>query len=196
MKLIKLSALLVLALAVSLGTTGCKKKNRGITPIPNARVSRPQDQGPIFDNTRPVNPNDTGINTTSANPLPTSWTPESVNQDPSRFAPFTVYFAFDSANIRSGEQSKISAVAADLQANPGMVLIIDGHCDERGTEGYNQTLSERRALTLREEVVKLGVNPERILTRGFSEMRPAVDGHDESAWSKNRRGEFIAGTPK
>lgn len=197
MKLIKLSALLVLALALSLGTTGCKKKNRGITPIPG-RVSRPPggEADPNF-NTRPVvDPNfDPNVNP-YVRPQPTGWTADSVIQDRGHFAAFTVHFAFDSASVRSGEQSKIASVAADMQVNQNLKLIIEGHCDERGTEGYNQALGEKRASTLREELVKLGVNSERILTLSFGEMRPALDGHSEAAWGQNRRGEFIAGTPK
>jgi peptidoglycan-associated lipoprotein len=198
MKLIKLSALLVLALAVSLGTTGCKKKNHSITQIPNTKP-RVGETGPGYDNnnTRPVNVGDGGVGTQPFSGIPTSpLDPSNLIQDRARFAPFTVHFAFDSASVKSSEQGKISAVAAELKNNPGLMVIIEGHCDERGTEGYNQALGEKRALTLREELVKLGVNSDHVFTKSLGEMQPAVDGHNEAAWSANRRGEFIAGTPK
>ena len=68
---------------------------------------------------------------------------------------------------------------------------IEGHCDERGTEGYNLSLGDKRANSLREYLVNLGVSPERIHTVSFGEAQPADNGHNESAWAKNRRGEFI-----
>ena len=197
MKLIKLSALLVLALAVSLGTTGCKKKNHGITPIPNPH---PQvgGTGPGYEQigTTPINTGGDTVGTTGGGPQPTTWSRDTVTEDRTRFAAFTVHFAFDSATVRSSDQSKISSVAADLQANQALKLIIEGHCDERGTEGYNQALGDKRANTLREELVKLGVNPERIISVSFGEMKPVSSGHNDAAWEQNRRGEFIAGTPK
>ena len=101
-----------------------------------------------------------------------------------------------SAAVRSGERMKIESVAAALQSDAGLYLLIEGHCDERGTEEYNRSLGGKRALALREELVKAGINPDRIRTLTFGEDKPAVSGHDESAWGKNRRGEFIACTPK
>lgn len=198
MKLIKLSALLVLALALTLGTTGCKKKSGRTTPLPNSKVNTPRETGPGFENLPPIGPDVTGIGRTPGDDgIRTSpLDPSNLNQDRTRFAPFTVRFAFDSASVKSSEQGKISAVAAELKNNPGLMVIIEGHCDERGTEGYNQALGEKRALTLREELVKLGVNADHVFTKSFGEMQPAVDGHNEAAWGQNRRGEFIAGTPK
>jgi peptidoglycan-associated lipoprotein len=70
-------------------------------------------------------------------------------------------------------------------------LLIEGHCDERGTEGYNTTLGDKRANALREYLVNLGVSPARIHTLSLGETVPAATGNNESAWSKNRRGEFI-----
>jgi peptidoglycan-associated lipoprotein len=72
---------------------------------------------------------------------------------------------------------------------------VDGHCDERGTEEYNRALGERRALALREELISLGVDPNRIDTVSYGKDRPAETGHDEAAWRKNRRGEFLLETP-
>ena len=197
MKLIKLSALLVLALALSLGTTGCKKKNRAVTKIPDGTSRVGSRADPIFDNTGRVSGGDGTIRTEPFSGLPTSpLDPSNLIQDRARFAPFTVHFAFDSASVKSSEQVKISAVATEMKNNPGLMVIIEGHCDERGTEGYNQTLGEKRALTLREELAKLGVNSDHVFTKTLGEMQPAVDGHNESAWGQNRRGEFIAATPK
>ena len=102
-----------------------------------------------------------------------------------------VLFDYDSARIRPSEDSKLGAVAAYLKANPGK-LVIEGHCDERGTAEYNRALGERRALAARDELVKLGVDSSRMSTISYGSERPADPGHDESAWSKNRRCEFVA----
>ena len=105
-----------------------------------------------------------------------------------QFAP--VLFEFDSARIRPSEESKLQVVAAYMKANPGK-LVIEGHCDERGTAEYNRALGGRRALAARDELVKLGVDTSRISTVSYGSERPADPGHDEGAWSKNRRCEFV-----
>jgi len=101
-----------------------------------------------------------------------------------------VLFDFDSARIRPSEDSKLEAVAAYLKANPGK-LVIEGHCDERGTAEYNRALGERRALAARDALVKLGVDAGRMSTISYGKDRPADPGHDETAWAKNRRCEFV-----
>jgi peptidoglycan-associated lipoprotein len=101
-----------------------------------------------------------------------------------------VLFDYDSARIRPSEDSKLEAVAAYLKANPGK-LVIEGHCDERGTAEYNRALGERRALAARDALVKLGVDASRMSTISYGKDRPVDPGHDETAWAKNRRCEFV-----
>jgi peptidoglycan-associated lipoprotein len=105
-----------------------------------------------------------------------------------QFAP--VYFDFDSARIRPSEDPKLQTVSAYLKANPGK-LVVEGHCDERGTAEFNRALGEKRALAAREELVKQGADGSRITTISYGSDRPADMGHDEAAWSKNRRCEFV-----
>ncbi len=119
-----------------------------------------------------------------------------MTADRAALASHTVYFAFDSAAVRKSEKSNIEAVAAALSADRSAKLLIEGHCDERGTEEYNRSLGERRALALRGALAKIGVDPSRIRTISYGKDKPAVHGHDESAWSKNRRGEFVLLHPK
>jgi peptidoglycan-associated lipoprotein len=121
---------------------------------------------------------------------------DDYNQDRAALAANTVHFAFDSAVVKQGEESNIAAVATALGANVSDKLLIEGHCDERGTEEYNRALGERRALALREALAKAGVSPDRIRTISYGKDKPANPGHDESAWSQNRRGEFILLHPK
>ena len=104
------------------------------------------------------------------------------------FAP--VYFAFDASNLKDSELAKIEAVAQHLQANPTRVVMVEGNCDERGSNEYNLTLGELRAGSVRDYLLRLGIAAERVQTKSYGEEKPAVVGSGESVWSKNRRGEF------
>ena len=101
-----------------------------------------------------------------------------------------VYFDFDSAKIRPSEVAKLEAVANWMKSNSSAKLVVEGHCDERGTAEYNRALGERRAQAAREKLVSLGVDAGRITTISYGNDRPADLGHDEAAWAKNRRCEF------
>ena len=126
---------------------------------------------------------------------PTQITDPNVRKDWPRdreiFKSDTVHFDFDSSVIKSDENAKVSAVADYLKANGQDAVEIEGHCDVRGTEEYNRSLGERRALAVREELIRLGVDASRVDTVSFGEDRPADPGRDESAYRKNRRGEFV-----
>ena len=104
------------------------------------------------------------------------------------FAP--VYFGFDASALAPSEMAKIEAVAQHLTQNPDRVVIVEGNCDERGSNEYNMALGENRSGIIRNYLVQGGIDASRIQTRSFGEEKPAVDGHDESAWARNRRGEF------
>ena len=118
------------------------------------------------------------------------------NQDRAALAAYTVHFAFDSSVVKSSDEANVSAVAAALAGDASAKLLIEGHCDERGTEEYNRALGERRALALREALAKANVDPDRVRTISYGKDKPAVEGHDEAAYGKNRRGEFILLHPK
>ncbi len=109
------------------------------------------------------------------------------NVDRSQFSP--VYFGFDSASVGASEQTKLQAVASFCRENR-QSIIIAGFTDERGTPEYNRGLGERRALTVREELIRLGVSAGRLQTVSFGAEMPAESGSNESAWAKNRRAEF------
>jgi peptidoglycan-associated lipoprotein len=119
-----------------------------------------------------------------------------MTPDRDTFRDQTVYFAFDRADVRPSEVSKLERVASEMKStHAGKALRIEGHCDERGTEEYNRSLGEKRAASVRETLVRLGMNPAMIQTISMGEEHPAVPGHDEAAWSKNRRGEIILLSP-
>jgi peptidoglycan-associated lipoprotein len=202
MKLTKIVNLMALGLALTVVGTGCRKKTVGITPIPGGRIgigdTNPGNPAPppIISEQRPlefpqpVKPTETGGGAASNRDF-ISMTP---NEDILKSQ--TVYFDFDKSSIRSSEQPKLSEVANYLRSNAGNCVRVAGNCDERGTEEYNRSLGERRALAAREALVGMGVDPSRIDTVSYGEDKPAVQGHDESAYSKNRRDEFIVLTPK
>ena len=101
-----------------------------------------------------------------------------------------VYFGFDSTVVPQGELGKIDAVAQHLTSRPERVVVVEGNCDERGSNEYNMALGDQRAVVIRNYLVQNGIAADRIQHRSYGEEKPAVDGHDESAWSRNRRGEF------
>ncbi|MGN0894117.1 MAG: peptidoglycan-associated lipoprotein Pal [Succinivibrio sp.] len=99
----------------------------------------------------------------------------------------TVYFAYNSENIQDQYLGVMQANAAYLKKNPDARVIIEGHTDERGTPEYNIALGERRARSVARYMQNLGVDVNQLSIVSYGEEKPAVEGHDESAWSKNRR---------
>jgi peptidoglycan-associated lipoprotein len=109
------------------------------------------------------------------------------NVDRGQFSP--VHFGFDSSTVSAGERPKLQAVA-DFARNGSNMIIIAGFTDERGTPEYNRGLGERRALSVREELIRMGVNGGRLQTVSFGAEMPTDPASNESAWAKNRRAEF------
>jgi peptidoglycan-associated lipoprotein len=107
-----------------------------------------------------------------------------------------VHFDYDSAAIRNNERANIQAVADYMKNAAGKALLVEGHCDERGTEEYNRALGERRALSVREALIAVGANDNMITTRTHGKDKKIALGDDEASHAKNRRGEFVVLTPK
>ena len=101
-----------------------------------------------------------------------------------------IHFDLDRSNIRPDDMGALDQKVAILQANPDLRIRIGGHCDERGSDEYNLALGNRRAQAAKQYLVSHGIDAGRIETQSWGEERPMVDGHDESAWSQNRRAEF------
>jgi peptidoglycan-associated lipoprotein len=167
-----LAQIILVGLTATLGLTGCHHKGKtGATGPGNGETPVPGING--------------GDTTSGIGSRPVGLTDLQHGQ----FA--AVLFDVDSARIRPSEESKVEAVAAYLKSNPSK-LVIEGHCDERGTAEYNRALGEHRALAARDELVRLGVDAGRMSTISYGKERPSDPGHDETAWSKNRRCEFVA----
>ncbi len=140
----------------------------------------------------------------SASQLPPAGSEESLNTpQANRSSSFTilegrstgpmlpVYFDFDQFGIRADQKSRIEKNAQYLKANPEARVVIEGNCDERGTSEYNMALGERRAISAKKYLVNLGVNGNKVNTISYGEEKPLNRGHDELAWSQNRRDDFV-----
>ncbi len=101
-----------------------------------------------------------------------------------------IYFDFDSDAITDEARAILDAKIPVLNANPDVRIRIAGHADERGSDEYNMALGQRRAAAAKRYLTQHGIADDRIEIISYGEERPAVQGHDESAWSKNRRDEF------
>lgn len=194
MKVRTASNLILITLILGVPAVGCKKKPGYLTPLPGARagqVPEPSTAPAIGLGQKPTEGDvaSTGIKSND----PTSH--QGWNENAEIFKANIVHFDFDSSVVKTAEKGKVSKVADYLKGNTAEAVRVEGHCDERGTEEYNRALGERRALALREELVRLGIDPTRVDTISYGEDRPADPGHDESAWRKNRRGEFILLSP-
>ena len=189
MKAIKFANLCIIALALTVAAVGCKKKPTNVTPLPGQPgyvgdgSAANLGQGGVAGGGRSVE--------SGGGEMPFGGAFDHMSQDRSALADYTVYFDFDSATVRGSEQGKLTSVAGILNENMNNAVSIEGYCDERGTEGYNLALGERRALALREALVAAGVSGSRIQTISLGEEHPADPNHDEIAWAKNRRGVFV-----
>ena len=172
-------AVMVLLMAlVVVGSTGCawfkKKDTREVTP-PAEFV--PQDtDAQVSEGAVPPNAEREGFAPGELSPLP------QVE---------TVYFDYDKANIRADQVEKMQANLKFLLDNAAIKVYIVGHTDERGTNEYNFNLGNERAKAAADFFIQGGVAADRIATVSRGEEEPAVAGHDDSAWSMNRRAEFF-----
>jgi peptidoglycan-associated lipoprotein len=103
----------------------------------------------------------------------------------------SIHFDFDKSDIRPGDAAILDANARWLSANGKQLVLIEGHCDERGTNEYNMALGERRARATMTYLMSRGVQQARISTISYGEERPLCTGHDEACWSQNRRAQFL-----
>lgn len=102
-----------------------------------------------------------------------------------------VYFDFDSSALTSAAQGVLQRKAEWMRANPDASVIIEGHCDERGTNAYNLALGDRRAESAKAFLTDLGIDATRLATISYGEERPVDSGQSEEAWAKNRRAHFV-----
>jgi peptidoglycan-associated lipoprotein len=172
--------MVLLALAMVGTTTSCKRKPKKPPMDPNAGLlsDRVQIGTDEFGNPIYGSPGET---------LPART--DNAEIAASQFE--AVYFEYDSPQLNPSEQGKIDAVVAYLQANPTQGVVVEGNCDERGSNEYNLALGERRSLAVRAAMVSAGIDGARVQTRSYGEEKPIAFGHDEASWRQNRRAEFV-----
>jgi peptidoglycan-associated lipoprotein len=183
------TAVLVMAL-VFVGACG-KKKPPVARPLPTG----PTTGGTTQPAARPPAPPEPVPETTAIPPEPrisddplTSGDLDTINKN-SPFQP--VFYPLDGFEVDGSGQQALNTNAGILKKYPTWVITIEGHCDERGTAEYNLALGEKRALAAKTYLVSLGVPADRLRTVSYGKEFPFDPGHDEAAWSKNRRAHFV-----
>ncbi len=193
MKMMKLIYPLAFALAVTL-TTGCHNHQAKVTPLPGSRTTLPGDD--TGGDTKPPGGGiiDTGIPPGGGQTA--NIDPNAMIEDHTALAAYTIHFAYDSSAIKKSEQSNLQSVAQALSADASAKLLIEGNCDERGTQEYNRSLGERRSLAAREALAKMGIDASRIRTISYGKDKPLDPANTAEAWAKNRRDDFVLLHPK
>jgi peptidoglycan-associated lipoprotein len=182
-------ALLVLVLLMTVAVAACKGKAKPpvARPMPPPATNTSAPPPPPPEPPRPVS---------EPVPVPAMPEPDSITNtsidDLNRNSPLTpLFFELDSADVSADGQKVLQANAAVLKKYPTMQITIEGHCDERGTAEYNLALGERRALAAKNYMVSLGIPADKIKTVSYGKEFPFDAGHDDAAWSKNRRAHFV-----
>jgi peptidoglycan-associated lipoprotein len=170
----RLAPLVALAALTLVGLTGCSKK----TPVSDVTQTTPGDGSSGGSGS------DTGANPDGS----TSGSQADRNLS-------DIFFSYDDHSLSSEARSVLSGNASYLRELSALRVLIEGHCDERGTVEYNLALGQRRADSARSYLVDLGIESGRLTTISYGEERPFEEGHDESAWSQNRRAHFRVVNP-
>lgn len=164
---------LLFLIAVSLGVSACAKKQTVAPEQQEAALEQPQEPQPIAVE---------DIKFTEEPSIRDANIEQKTTLD-------TIYFTLDSSSLDDASMNTLKENEKYLKENPAVNIVIEGHCDERGTTEYNLALGQRRALKVKEYYVQLGIAPNRIATISYGEEMPAVKMSTESAWAKNRRAE-------
>jgi peptidoglycan-associated lipoprotein len=180
-----LAAAVLPILALTLLLAGCPKRPAMTAatappPVPPAAVAPPTPAAPAPIAPAPVAP-------PTAAPAPPAPPKEYRTNDALK----PIFFAFDKSDIRPDDARVLDATAAYLKANPSQLVLIEGHCDERGTAEYNLALGERRAKSAMNYLVSNGIEAGRITTISYGKERPVCSEHAETCWSRNRNDTFL-----
>ena len=200
-----LCRLLAIGVGAAILATGCRKPKLDLSGLrdvpmgPNVSAA-----GTQFEPLDPLRPGDlgTGANTPGAagwqdpnKPFAmASGTKGTIKPADVRWSDVVVYFAYDSAAIGPAERPKLETLSRHLKEHANYSIVIEGHCDERGSDEYNRALGETRALVVRDYLMSLGIDGARMETVSYGEDRPvAPNAQSEAEHQQNRRAEFIIG---
>jgi len=150
-------------------TTGCGKKPKPATDVTKPPTTQTQTQTPE----QPKEPPKPSVEPQT----------EMMLED--------VYFDYDKSNLRDDARTTLERDAQMLSKSTGVRVLLEGHCDERGTVEYNLALGDRRAQSVKAYLVQFGIDAGRLSTISYGEERPFAQGSDDSAWSQNRRVHFV-----
>ncbi len=190
MRSVRMNSVAVLVL-LSLFVAGCSKKVAPVTRPAPPPVTTPPSVTVAPPPRPPAQP--------VGEPLPVPPQPLAEDaianrtlDDLNRDSPFKpVFFPLDSADLDDAGRAVANANAALMRKYPTWVLTIEGHCDERGTAEYNLALGESRAVAVKTYLVSMGIPQDKLRTVSYGKEFPFDPGHDEPAWSKNRRAHFV-----
>jgi peptidoglycan-associated lipoprotein len=174
-KMIVLSIALILVFSFF---TGCKKKVKEVPPPPQVKeqpvvekVEEPVVKEPVL----------------SEEEIFMSKSLEAINRE----QPLAmIYFDYDKAFIRADAKPVLESNVAWMKKFMSVKVLVEGHCDERGTEEYNLALGEKRAKSTMDYLASLGISADRMKILSYGKSQPLVTGHDEASWQKNRRTQF------
>jgi peptidoglycan-associated lipoprotein len=187
--------LLLCGLTLALFLAGCPKRPMmssasapapTIPPSPAPTAPPPPARPPAAATAPPAPPS---VVPSPTAPVPA--TPPKPNAYAANDALKDIYFAFDKADIRPGEVKTLDANGTWLKAHDNSLVLIEGHCDERGTAEYNLALGERRATSTMNYLVSRGIPAGRITIVSYGKERPICTEHDQACWARNRRAHFL-----
>lgn len=179
----KKSILYILVIAVAVGFSGCKKKPRRPNPIDTVIGSTDSGRGERFGNV-----DDTGTFAPGEVALQSGQGRDGSGERGIISA--IIYFDFDSSSIKSSERAKLTQVANYLANNPGHRLVLEGHCDWRGTPEYNLGLGDRRCQNVRQYLETLGVSAQKLETLSKGDLN-AIENASAAQMAEDRRVEFL-----
>jgi peptidoglycan-associated lipoprotein len=189
---IRTVAALLPIVSLTLLLAGCPKRPAMTAatappPVPPAAAA-PPTPAPAPAPAPVITPAPAAPPTAAPAPAPAPAPPKEYRSNP---ALGQIFFAFDKSDIRPDDARTLAASAAYLKANSNLLVLIEGHCDERGTNEYNLALGERRAKAAANYLVANGVEASRITTISYGEERPSCTDKNEACWSKNRNDTFL-----
>lgn len=175
----------LLLLLLFLPLAGCAKK---VTNPAQTQVQTPVVAPPVASDS-PTTTTEQDVGTTQEADLSPQRVPRGTEFDTTEVLK-DVFFDYDQFDLKPEARRALEENAAWLKNNPQVRVLIEGHCDERGSIEYNEALGEKRAMSTKSYLVSLGVEAGRIFTISYGELKPFASGHNEEAWAQNRRAHF------
>ncbi|ODS59445.1 MAG: hypothetical protein ABS36_00460 [Acidobacteria bacterium SCN 69-37] len=194
MKRIAVIPIVVLSLALVVAGCGKKKPQLASAPPPGSMPAAfPSANSSPDTPVRPPDPPPVPIESTVTSAPLDAWDSKSIDEiNSSAESPLQpVFFTYDSDELSDAGKKALAANAEVLRSYGTWIVTIEGHSDERGSAEYNLALGDRRALAARTYLISLGIAAQRLRTVSYGKEFPFDPGHDESAWSKNRRAHFM-----